>query len=130
MIIYHLSNIIISILFFYLTHFRELGQKYKDIFVRFLVQIKTSIFDFEIYWPLYSYIENIINCVMWVILFLLNLTKNNTLLPDLRIYIKLRLRRIWHIGRYDSNFSHISISFSKFGLPYEDGPRAVMGVKW
>ena len=36
------SNIIICILFFYLTHFRELGQKYKNIFVRFLVQMKTS----------------------------------------------------------------------------------------
>ena len=31
-----------------LTHFRELGQKYKNIFVGFLVQMKTSKFDFEI----------------------------------------------------------------------------------
>ena len=40
--------------FFYLTHFRELGQKYKNIFVRFLVQMKTSKFAFEINWPLES----------------------------------------------------------------------------
>ena len=34
--------------FFHLTHFREPGQKYKNIFVWFLVQIKTSNFAFEI----------------------------------------------------------------------------------
>ena len=50
MIIYHLHNIMICI--FYLTHFRELGQKYKNIFVQFLVQMKTSKFAFEINWPL------------------------------------------------------------------------------
>ena len=33
-IIYHLSSMIFCI-FFYLTHFRELGQKYKYTFVRF-----------------------------------------------------------------------------------------------
>ena len=38
--------------FFDLTHFRELGQKYKNIFLRFLVQMKTSKFAFEINWPL------------------------------------------------------------------------------
>ena len=38
------SNIII----FDWTHFRELGQKYKNIFVQFLVQMKTSKFAFEI----------------------------------------------------------------------------------
>ena len=36
------SNILFCIFFFYLAHFRELGQKYKNIFVRFLVQMKTS----------------------------------------------------------------------------------------
>ena len=40
--------------FFDLTHFRELGQKYKNIFVRFLVQMKTSKFAFEINCPLLS----------------------------------------------------------------------------
>ena len=39
-------------LFFHLTHFRELGQKYKNIFVQFLVQMKTLNFAFEINWPL------------------------------------------------------------------------------
>ena len=39
-------------LFFHLTHFRELGQKYKNIFIRFLVQMKTLNFAFEINWPL------------------------------------------------------------------------------
>ena len=34
-----------------------------------------------------------------------------------------------HAGRFDSNFSHISKSYSEFGVPYEDGSRAVMGVK-
>ena len=35
--------------FYDLTHFRaRLGQKYKNIFVRFLVQMKTSKFAFEI----------------------------------------------------------------------------------
>ena len=38
--------------FFDLTHFRELGQKYKNIFLRFLVQMKTLKFAFEINWPL------------------------------------------------------------------------------
>ena len=38
--------------FFDLTHFRELGQKYKNIFVRFLVQMKTLNFAFEIIGPL------------------------------------------------------------------------------
>ena len=42
------SNIMICILFFDLIHFRELGQKYKNIFVKFLVQMKTSKFAFEI----------------------------------------------------------------------------------
>ena len=41
-------NVIIRLCFFYLTHFRELGQKYKNIFVRFLVQMKTLNFAFEI----------------------------------------------------------------------------------
>ena len=39
-------------LFFHLTHFRELGQEYKNIFVRLLVQMKTLNFAFEIKWPL------------------------------------------------------------------------------
>ena len=39
-------------LFFDLTHFRELGQKYKIIFVGFLVQMKTFKSAFEINWPL------------------------------------------------------------------------------
>ena len=39
-------------LFFHLTHFRELGQKYKNIFVQFLVQMKTLNFAFKINWPL------------------------------------------------------------------------------
>jgi hypothetical protein len=30
------------------THFRELGQKYKNIFVQFLVEMKTLDFAFEI----------------------------------------------------------------------------------
>ena len=34
--------------FFDLTHFRELGQKYKNIFVRFLVQMKTSKFPLRL----------------------------------------------------------------------------------
>ena len=38
--------------FYDFTHFRELGQKYKNIFVQFLVQMKTSKFAFEINWPL------------------------------------------------------------------------------
>ena len=37
---------------FDLAHFRELGQKYKNIFVWFMVQMKTSKYAFEINWPL------------------------------------------------------------------------------
>ena len=48
----YLSSNIIMFILFYLTHFRELGQIYKNIFVRFLVQMKTSKFTFEIIWPL------------------------------------------------------------------------------
>ena len=40
--------------FFDLTHFWELGQKYKNIFVQIFVQMKTSKFAFEINWPLES----------------------------------------------------------------------------
>ena len=39
-------------LFFDLTHFRELGQNYRNILVRFLVQIKTLKFASQINWPL------------------------------------------------------------------------------
>ena len=39
-------------LFFDLTHFRELGQNYRNILVRFLVQMKTLKFASEINWPL------------------------------------------------------------------------------
>ena len=38
--------------FFDLTYFREVGQKYRNIFVRFLVQMKTSKSHIEINWPL------------------------------------------------------------------------------
>ena len=48
------SNMIICLCFFHLTHFRELGQKYRNIFVLFLVQMKTLNFAFEINWPLKS----------------------------------------------------------------------------
>ena len=47
--------------FFDLTHFKELRQKYKNIFVWFFVQMKTSKFAFEINWPL----ENIIIVWFW-----------------------------------------------------------------
>ena len=36
--------------FFDLTYFREVGQKYRNIFVRFLVQMKTSKSHSEINW--------------------------------------------------------------------------------
>ena len=49
-IIYHL----IEELFFDLTHLRELGQKYRNILVRFLVQMKTLKFASEINRPLGS----------------------------------------------------------------------------
>ena len=35
-----------------MNHFRSLGQKLKHNFVRFLVQMRTRKFAFEIYWPL------------------------------------------------------------------------------
>ena len=35
-----------------MTHFRSLGQKSKNNFVRFLVQMRTRQFAFGIYWPL------------------------------------------------------------------------------
>ena len=35
----------------------------------------------------------------------------------------------FHTGTFDTDFSHISKSYSKFGLLYEDGSRVVMGVK-
>ena len=45
------SNIIICI-FFDLIYFREVGQKYRNIFVRFLVQMKISKRYSETNWPL------------------------------------------------------------------------------
>ena len=42
----------IIIWFLDLIHFRELGQKYKNIVVRFLVQMRSLEFAFEINWPL------------------------------------------------------------------------------
>ena len=50
MIIYHLIQWFVF--FFDLIHFKDLGQKSRNIFVRFLVQMKTSKFAFEIIWPL------------------------------------------------------------------------------
>ena len=44
-------------LFFDLTHFRELGQRYRNFFVSFLVQMKTFKSAFEINWPLGSILE-------------------------------------------------------------------------
>ena len=44
-----------------MTHFRTLGQKSKNNFVPFLVQVKTWKFAFEIYWPL-KFLSKIINC--------------------------------------------------------------------
>ena len=38
--------------FFHLIHFRSLGQKSKNNFVQFLVQMRTRKFAFETYWPL------------------------------------------------------------------------------
>ena len=43
--------------FFDLTSFNRLGQKYKNIYVRFLVQMKTLKFAFIIYWPLEGKIQ-------------------------------------------------------------------------
>ena len=70
MIIYHLANIIICILFFDLTHFRELGQKYRNIFVRFSVQMKTRKFAFEINWALEGFsillqIQQLVSLTSW-----------------------------------------------------------------
>ena len=39
-------------LFIWAVYFRSLGQKSKNNFVRFLVQMRTRKFAFEIYWPL------------------------------------------------------------------------------
>ena len=53
------SNIIICILFLiWPTYFRELGQKCRNIFVRFLVQMKTSKNHSEINWPLVNVESN------------------------------------------------------------------------
>ena len=49
------SNIIICIVFFDLTYFRAVGQKYTSIFVHFLVQMKTSKSHSEINWPLIGF---------------------------------------------------------------------------
>ena len=46
-------NITLCILFFFdLIHFKDLGQKLKNIFLQFLVKMKTSKFAFEIICPL------------------------------------------------------------------------------
>ena len=51
--------------FFDLTSFYRLGHKYKNIFVRFLVQMKTLKFAFEIYWPLAEYKFNATSKQLW-----------------------------------------------------------------
>ena len=48
----YLSSDIIKFIYFDLSYFREEGQKYRNILVRFLVQIKTSKSHSEINWPL------------------------------------------------------------------------------
>ena len=48
LIIWLSSNMIICNWFFDLTHFRELGQIYRNILVRFLVQMKSLKFVSEI----------------------------------------------------------------------------------
>ena len=47
-----------------MTHFRELEQNYKNILVRFLVQIKTLKFASEINWPLGGKINKNLNISM------------------------------------------------------------------
>ena len=49
------SNLMVCILFFYLTYLREVAQKYRNIFVHFLVQMKTLKSASEINWPLASH---------------------------------------------------------------------------
>ena len=51
--------------FFDLIHFKRLGQKSKNNFVRFLVQMRTRKFAFEIYWPLLKKILTVISGVDW-----------------------------------------------------------------
>ena len=60
-------------LFFHLIHFRELRQKYKNIFVRFLVQMKTLNFAFEIKWPLTTH---------WKLSWRENFLRNKTVRPQ------------------------------------------------
>ena len=50
------------------------------------------------------------------------------LVLDLKMWENLE-SNLPHTGTFDSNFSQISKDYSKFGLPYEDGSRTVMGVK-
>ena len=56
--LFYINSVKLDFLCFYLLFrllfrdFLKLGQKYKNIFVHFLVQMKTSKFAFEINWPL------------------------------------------------------------------------------
>ena len=49
---------------FYLTHFRSLGQKSKNNFVRFWVQMRTRKIAFEIFWPLELNRKTKMTCVI------------------------------------------------------------------
>ena len=78
-------------LFFHLIHFREVGQIYKNIFVRFLVQMKTVNFAFEINWPLRPWHDT----VDWNSFFAISKEKGSSY-SNILIKILGNLYRIYH----------------------------------
>ena len=76
------TKTIICIRFLIWFIFKDLGQKQRNIFVQFLVQVKTSKFAFEIIWPLWE----------------IKGGKGNTLLCQKPISIYI----LWHAVHYQS----------------------------
>ena len=76
--------------------------------------------------------------IMWHLQFCLYCIFHDSKDTKAKVYLYAHQHEIWnigkwsakiHIGTFDSNFSHISKSYSKFELPYKDGSRAAQRLE-
>ena len=91
---YQLGGIQYNI-FFYLTHFRSLGQKSKNNFVRFLVQMRTRKFASEIYSPLQ--LKETKTGLGWIVQFVPTFNKKYKQQPTDRVHKKQLKLHVYEI---------------------------------
>ena len=101
------SNIIICILFF--IYFREVGQKYRNIFVRFLVQMKSSKSHSEIIWT-FS-------------------TKKSWMVSNQYLLTGASTKSFWINDSLASDISSSSWTADKFGFAETPGPIVRFDIK-